>query len=64
MPGVLDIHDLPEEDAVVVQKFVEFLRATRKSGANQEEQKENIVFSEWPLKIKGKLTRREIYDYL
>jgi len=26
--------------------------------------KEEIDFATWPLGVKGKLTRREIYDYL
>lgn len=64
MASTLDIHDLPEEDAAAVKKFVEFLRATRMSKATREEQRENIIFTEWPLGIKSKLTRKEIYDHI
>jgi hypothetical protein len=63
MAYVIDIHDLTEEEAKLVREFVEFLRGKAKRG-KKFTQKEEIAFGAWPLGVKGKLTRREIYDYL
>lgn len=35
-----------------------------KANMNNEKKKEEIDFATWQLGVKGKLTRREIYDYL
>lgn len=65
MGDIIDVHDLPEEDVEFIEKLVELLREkakTRKEKVPGE--KEEIQFASWPLGVKGKLTRKEIYDYL
>jgi hypothetical protein len=57
---MIDIHDLPPEEAKLVEEFVEFLRNRQR----KEKRKEPLNFATWPLGVKGKLTRKEIYDYL
>jgi len=69
MPNTIDVHDLTEEQVEVIQKLVELLRGKKlrdrlpKKGV-EEAKDEGIVFTSWPLGVKGKLTREEIYDYL
>lgn len=62
MADKIDVHDLPEEQVKFIKEFVDFLRRKRRKA--KVEEKEEIVFASWPLGAKGKLTRREIYDYL
>jgi hypothetical protein len=66
MAEVIDVRDLPEEEAELVREFVQFLRerAKRKNEARKRTTDEKIAFASWPLGVKGKLTREEIYDYL
>ena len=64
MSEIIDIHDLPGEEAKLVREFIEFLRERTKRKKAQAEVKEEIVFATWRLGVKGKLTRREVYDYL
>jgi len=58
----LDVHDLPEEEVKFVQKIIDLFRAREKM--KEEKIEEKIEFATWPLGVKGKLTRQEIYDYL
>lgn len=58
----LDVHDLPEEDVKFVQKIIDLFRTREKM--KEEKVEEKIDFAAWPLGVKGKLTRQEIYDYL
>ena len=58
----LDVHDLPEEEVKIVQKVIDLFRTREKM--KQEHVEEKIEFAAWPLGVKGKLTRKEIYDYL
>ena len=60
MTDIIDVHDLKIEEMKLVEEFVEFLK-NRQKKKNKEEK---IKFDNWPLKVKGKLTRKEIYDYL
>lgn len=60
----IDVHDLPEEEVKFVQELVKFLKEKAKMRKAKVKEKEEIVFASWPLGVKGKLTRREIYDYL
>ena len=60
MVNIIDIHDLKPEEARLVEELVEFLKNRQK----KKNKKEKIKFANWPLEVKGKLTRKEIYDYL
>ena len=59
----IDVHDLPEEEIELLWKFIEFLSEKAKARGKVTVEKEEIIFANWPLGVKGKLTRREIYDY-
>ena len=63
MANIIDVHDLPEQDVKFVEKLVELLREKTRMEKTKKE-KEEINFAVWPLGVKGKLTREEIYDYL
>lgn len=64
MSNTIDIQDLPAEEAKLVREFIEFLREKARMRGEATERKGEITFATWPLGVKGKLTRREIYDYL
>ena len=64
MAKVVDIHDLPEEEVKLVREFIEFLRKKAKRQNKMGMEKASKAFSTWPLGVKGKLTRREMYNYL
>ena len=64
MAEAIDVHDLPEEEIKLLQKFIEFLREKAKVRGKATAEREEIIFATWPLGVKGKLTREEIYDYL
>ena len=64
MAGVIDVHDLPEEEVKIIQDLVECLRAKAKAKQNEAAEEEKIDFALWPLGVKGALTREEIYDHL
>ena len=65
MEDRIDVHDLPEQEVRLIREFVEFLREKEQGKKRRKERsKQRISFAAWPLGIKGKLTRREIYDYL
>lgn len=59
MTNVIDVHDLPEEDVLIVQEIVDQLREKRK---NQDSEKREVEFGRWPLGVKGNLSRSEIYE--
>ena len=61
MTDTIDVHDLPEEDIRFLEKIVS---ALRKKAKNVPGEKDDVAFKVWPLGVKGKLTRSEIYDYL
>jgi hypothetical protein len=64
----IDVHDLPEEQAQLLQEFVEFLKQRGRTRGQAEEQPlplaETPAFAVWPLGVKGTLSREEIYDHL
>lgn len=57
MRKIVDISDLPEKEAKMVEDFVSLLKKRRKI-----KKKKKIEFAVWSLKVKSKLTREEIYD--
>jgi hypothetical protein len=61
MAESIDVHDLPEEEVKFIKKLVELLgeKAKIKKAKTGDEE---IIFGVCPLGIKGKLSRREIYD--
>lgn len=65
MPDTLDVTGLNEQDVSLLEALVERLRENkRKKKPEKAEEKEDITLASWPLGVKGKLTRKEIYDYL
>lgn len=59
---VVSLEGLPEGIAQAFELMVEAWRkqANQKQGARRA----RVEFAAWPGKVKGNLTRREIYDYL
>ncbi len=65
MANTINVRDLPEQDVQLLERWVERLRAkVKRQRAAERERKEEPNFATWPLGVKGKLTREEIYDYL
>lgn len=67
MAETINVRDLPDEDVQLLERWVERLRARAKrkrQRPSEPEKKEEPEFAVWPLGVKGKLTREEIYDYL
>ena len=61
----VDVHDLPEEDAEIVQKIAELIRQrVKKEGKQARPQVEDEIFTvaSWPIGAKENLTRKDIYD--
>jgi len=63
MARTIKLEGLSEEQVKLVEEFVEFLKSRRKVHPVKERQ-EDVTFRSWPLGVKGKITREEIYDYL
>jgi hypothetical protein len=64
---VIDVKDLPEKEANLVQQLVEALKEKARLIRPVPifpEKEEPIRFGAWPLGVKGNVTREEIYDYL
>ncbi len=59
---VIDVRDLADEEARMIRQFVDFLRRKKEPATRRKEEK--IAFRSWPLKVRGKLTREEIYEHL
>ena len=57
----VDLTGLGPEELKLIKEFLEFLkiRAARPRPAG-----EDIEYHDWPLGVKGEITREEIYDYL
>lgn len=64
MADTIDVKDLPEEHVQMLERWVRHLKARTKKREPKETQSNSIIFAAWPLGVKGKLTREEIYDYL
>lgn len=69
----IDLNGLPAEEAKLIAEIVDYLkfRATqqtrlveKKGKGERIDETKTIRFKSWPLGAKGKLNRREIYDYL
>jgi hypothetical protein len=59
---MIDVQGLPDEHVRLIEAFVRFLKLHAEKGIMPPES--DVTFAEWPLGVKGKLTREEIYDYL
>jgi len=59
---VIDVRGIQDEDVKFLIKLVDFLK--KKGETPKTLENEEIDFAAWPLGVKGKLTRDEIYDYL
>ncbi|MHB8579129.1 MAG: hypothetical protein ACYDA4_04615 [Ignavibacteriaceae bacterium] len=65
MNDIIDISGLPEEEVKVLEKLVELLRRIPKVEKESAKKPEKIEFLSKPMgKVKGTLSRKEIYDYL
>lgn len=64
MTNQIDVHDLPKEQIKLVEEFVHFLRGKSTKKVLTAKSKKAVAFKSWPLGVKGKLTRKEVYDYL
>ena len=63
MADTIDVRDLPDEDVQMLERWVRHLRAkTKKKEPKEVQSNKDAVFATWPLGVKGKLTREEIYD--
>lgn len=62
----VDVSGLPEDQARLIAEFVEFWKRKLVEIQNKQEkgEPEIIQFAAHPSDVKGKLTRREIYDFL
>jgi hypothetical protein len=59
MAHIIDVQGLPDEHVKLIEEFVRFLKLRAKNAGMEPEG--DIIFAEWPLGVKGKLTREEIY---
>ena len=60
----IDVHDLPEEKVNIIQKIVELFRRDEETKREKDEGPEKIDFLSKPMgKIKGTLSRKEMYDF-
>ncbi|MBO3800259.1 MAG: hypothetical protein FGF52_04325 [Candidatus Brockarchaeota archaeon] len=56
----LEVECLTEE-IKIVKEFIDLLKARR---VEKPRESKRIAFKSWPLKVKGRLTREEIYGHL
>lgn len=61
MTRVIDVHDLPVEDVIIIENLVRLLRNKTNPAMTQKVDKEPN-FSAWPLGAKGKLTRKRFMN--
>jgi len=59
--GQVDLTGLRPEEIRLITEFLEFLKAR---AAKPQNAGEDIEYRDWPLEVKGEITRKEIYDYL
>jgi hypothetical protein len=57
----VDVRDLPEEQAQMVQAFVDFLRDQMRKQADHK-QRDTAPFAVWNLGVKSHLSRTDIYE--
>lgn len=60
MVDTLDVRDLSDEQVKILERLAKLFRKHKK--AKKEQTK--VVFNTWPLGVKGKLTRKEIYEHI
>jgi hypothetical protein len=60
----LDLTGLTQQDIQIVREIVEALKARTAGKLQPKTETSDIEFHTWPLGVKGKVTRDEIYDYL
>lgn len=65
MADTLNVRGLPEQDVLLIERWVERLRT--KAGRDRQRpdqagEKDEPTLAVWPLGVKGKLTREDIYD--
>jgi hypothetical protein len=60
----IDVRGLDQQDVSLIEALVERLRERARKKKEAKAEKESTVFATWPLGAKGRLTRKEIYDYL
>lgn len=63
MQRIVNLEDLPDEQVRLIQQLIEFLKPKRKK-EQPDKGKKRITFASYKIGVKGKLTRKEIYDYL
>jgi hypothetical protein len=67
MEGI-DLRGLPEEQVRLIQEIVEYLKKKAKSqhkmGKGCPMPRGKLMTRSWPLGVKGRLTREEIYEHL
>lgn len=57
----VDFTGLRPEEIRLIKEFLEFLKAR---AAKPQAVGEDIEYRDWPLGVRGEITRKEIYDYL
>ena len=62
MSHMIDVQGLPDEHVRLIEEFVRFLKL--QAGKTMKPLESDITFAEWPLGVKGTITREDIYDYL
>jgi len=59
----IDVKGLPEDQVRLLHDIAEFLKTRlRKQKSEGKGPTEKIELASWPLGVKGKLTREEIYE--
>ena len=65
MANTIDVHDLAEDKVKIVEELVDKL-CQKNNGNNNDDQSSVDLepLNTRPLGVKGKLTRKEIYDHI
>lgn len=60
----IDVHDLPEEKAEIVNEIVELFRLEQRKNTKKRGEPQEIVFLSRPMgAVRGNVTRKDIYDF-
>ncbi|MGC8490208.1 MAG: hypothetical protein ACP5SH_00585 [Syntrophobacteraceae bacterium] len=65
MADTLNVRGLSEQDVKIIERWVKGLRTRARSNEQRQDaagKKDESTFAVWPLGVKGKLTRDDIYD--
>lgn len=60
----INLTGLDEEDMKLLKKLVDFLQAKARAKKGGATAGPEISYRSWPLGVKGRITREEIYDFL